>query len=144
MAADTLERIVPETVLVHRDGQTTLEPVTRMISHPPGQAPDGAPIVRTLWALELQTARDSRWYGFTRAPWIGPDLRMHVVLDSDRDEVRNGWERPDQEPSDGYGITPEGLALGHRYVMGKVNAYCPKCSEEQGVCVLDCDYDLDK
>jgi hypothetical protein len=41
-------------------------------------------------------------------------------------------------------ITPEGLELGHRYVMGNVNAYCPKCSDEQGVCVLDCDYDLDK
>lgn len=45
---------------------------------------------------------------------------------------------------DGGGITSEGLALGHRYVMGNVNAYCPKCSDEQGVTVLDCDYDLDK
>ncbi len=42
------------------------------------------------------------------------------------------------------GITEEGLALGHRYRMGNVNAYCPKCTDEQGVCVLDCDYDLDK
>ncbi len=42
------------------------------------------------------------------------------------------------------GITAEGLELGHRYVMGNVNAYCQKCSDEQGVCVLDCDYDLDK
>lgn len=45
---------------------------------------------------------------------------------------------------DGGGITPEGLALGHRYEMGNVNAYCRKCSDEQGVTVLDCDYDLDK
>lgn len=49
-----------------------------------------------------------------------------------------------------HGISPEGLALGHRYVMGNVNAYCPKCSEEHSaeagrqICVLDCDYDLDK
>ena len=42
------------------------------------------------------------------------------------------------------GITPEGQDLGHRYVMGAVNCYCPKCSEEQGVTVLDCDYDTDK
>lgn len=42
------------------------------------------------------------------------------------------------------GISAEGLALGHRYVMGNVNAYCPKCTEEHGVTVLDCDYDLDK
>ena len=42
------------------------------------------------------------------------------------------------------GITPEGVALGHRYVQGHINAYCPKCSEEHGVTVLDCDYDLDK
>ena len=47
-------------------------------------------------------------------------------------------------PEDERGITAEGLELGHRYVMGNVNAYCPKCSDEQGVCVLDCDYDLDK
>jgi hypothetical protein len=42
------------------------------------------------------------------------------------------------------GITAEGTALGHRYVTGNVNCYCPQCSDEQGVCVLDCDYDLDK
>src|SRR5512139_3289168 len=47
-------------------------------------------------------------------------------------------------PDNEGGITPEGQALGHRYVMGNVNAYCPKCSEEQGITVLDCDYDLDK
>lgn len=48
---------------------------------------------------------------------------------------------PDEDEG---GITEEGLALGHRYVMGNVNAYCAQCSDEQGVCVLDCDYDLDK
>jgi len=44
--------------------------------------------------VELRTARGSRWYGFTQAPWIGADLRMHVILDSDRDEVRAAWETP--------------------------------------------------
>lgn len=52
------------------------------------------------------------------------------------------YARIDEE--EGGGITAEGLTLDHRYVMGNVNAYCPKCSEEQGVTVLDCDYDLDK
>lgn len=50
----------------------------------------------------------------------------------------------DDAEDEGGGISPEGLELGHRYVMGNVNAYCPKCSDEQGVCVLDCGYDLDK
>lgn len=54
------------------------------------------------------------------------------------------------EAREPHGITPEGQALGHRYVMGHVNAYCPKCSEEHSeregrdITVLDCDYDLDK
>jgi hypothetical protein len=48
------------------------------------------------------------------------------------------------DEDDEGGITPEGQALGHRYVMGNVNAYCPKCSDEQGITVLDCVYDLDK
>ena len=48
-------------------------------------------------------------------------------------------------PDDEYvGITPEGTALGHRYIMGNVNADCPKCTQERGICVLDCEYDLDK
>ena len=59
-----------------------------------------------------------------------------------REFCEEALERREEEA--GSGITPEGQALGHRYVMGEVNAYCPKCSEEQGVCVLDCDWDLDK
>ncbi len=54
------------------------------------------------------------------------------------------------ELDDGGGITAEGTLLGHRYVMGNVNCYCPKCSDEhseregRSITVLDCDYDLDK
>ena len=87
------ERLAPEAVLVTRDGVATMEPVTRTVAHPPGTCPD-APIRAGYWVLELQTACGSRWYGFERAPWIGSDLRMHVLLDTDRDEVRNGWETP--------------------------------------------------
>ncbi len=54
-----------------------------------------------------------------------------------------------EDENDGGGITAEGLALGHRYQMGNVNAYCAKCSSEhseregRSITVLDCDYDLD-
>jgi hypothetical protein len=54
------------------------------------------------------------------------------------------YDAAENRDEDEGGITPEGQALGHRYVMGNVNAYCPQCTTEQGVCVLDCDYDLDK
>lgn len=46
-------------------------------------------------------------------------------------------------------IDPEATAAGHKYVMGNVNAYCPKCSEEESrrvgrpVTVLTCDHDTD-
>lgn len=44
-------------------------------------------------------------------------------------------------------ITEEGQALGHGYVQGNINCYCPKCSEEQSeaegrrITVLTCDHD---
>lgn len=53
------------------------------------------------------------------------------------------WELRLLQEGEG-GITIEGQLLGHRYIMGHVNAYCPKCSSERGVTVLDCDYDIDK
>lgn len=68
-------------------------------------------------------------------------------IDPDDVELREAAglpEHDDDDDEDGGGITPDGIAKGHRYVMGNVNAYCPQCSEEQGVTVLDCDYDLDK
>jgi hypothetical protein len=46
-------------------------------------------------------------------------------------------------------ITAEGLADGHRYVMGDINAYCARCTDQrhasgQRVTVLDCDFDTDE
>lgn len=47
-------------------------------------------------------------------------------------------------------ITAEGQADGHRYVMGNVNAHCPRCAtlhyEKTGelITVLDCDFDVDE
>lgn len=46
-------------------------------------------------------------------------------------------------------ITAEGQADGHRYVMGNVNAHCPRCAEQhyektgQLITVLDCNYDIE-
>ena len=63
------------------------------------------------------------------------------------DALRETFDATDD---DAGGITAEGTALGHRYVMGNVNCYCPKCSKEyseregRDICVLDCDYDMDK
>lgn len=45
------------------------------------------------------------------------------------------------------GIPPEAVADGHRYVMGEVNAYCPRCSElasereGRSITSLSCDFD---
>lgn len=44
-------------------------------------------------------------------------------------------------------IPPKYVARGHKYVMGNVNAYCPKCSGEyteklgRPIVALDCDWD---
>jgi hypothetical protein len=86
-----LERIAPDTVIIARVGSV---PVTSYVAYPPGTAPADAPIRRELHTLEMRTAHGSRWYGFTRAPWIGADLEMHVLLDDERDEVRRAWRQP--------------------------------------------------
>lgn len=44
-------------------------------------------------------------------------------------------------------ITQEGIDKGHRYVMGRINAYCPQCGTDEYlatgkvVTFLDCRYD---
>lgn len=86
-------RIVPDAVLISRDGETTLEAVTAVRAHPPGQHPPGCPLVESCTAVELVTARGSRWWGFERA-WIGSDLRMYVSGFDPRNEIVNAWDRP--------------------------------------------------
>lgn len=50
---------------------------------------------------------------------------------------------------DNYGIPADAMADGHRYVMGAINSYCPRCSEletaRQGrsITALTCDFDRD-
>lgn len=54
----------------------------------------------------------------------------------------------DVDETDEGGITPEAQADGHRYVMGNVNAHCPRCAtlhfEKTGelITVLTCEFDM--
>lgn len=82
-----MERLVPETMIC--DGR--MAAVERVIAHPPNRHP-GSPIRDDLTAVECVTGRGSRWFGTERA-WIGPDLRMHMLV-NERDEVRRNWEQP--------------------------------------------------
>ncbi len=75
--------------------------------------------------------------------------KLIIDLGDDKRNEALAQRLADENDDDG-GITAEGLALGHRYQMGHVNAYCAKCSSEhseregRSITVLDCDYDLDK
>jgi hypothetical protein len=66
-------------------------------------------------------------------------LGTRVVAFGDTVKVAARWDR-DTEPA---GIGPDATADGHRYVMGAVNAYCPRCTElaPVGITVLTCDFD---
>jgi hypothetical protein len=81
----TLERVTPAEITCRGH----LEPVTQAVAHPPGSHPS-SPIGDDLSAVELVTARGSRWFGTSRA-WIGSGLRMHLMVNP-RDEVRAGWD----------------------------------------------------
>lgn len=88
MSGYTLERLTPEEILCNG----RLLPVLRTVVHPAGWYRRGCPIHPDLIAVEMVTAGGSRWCGTSQA-WIGPDLRMHVLVNP-RDEVRSAWEAP--------------------------------------------------
>jgi hypothetical protein len=103
-------------------------------------------------AAYIRAARDP-------AENIGDSIPADITTTEDADELLRVFRDHTQaleraalelEDDEAGGITPEGTALGHRYVMGNVNAYCPKCSQEHSddaghsITVLDCDYDLSK
>lgn len=59
--------------------------------------------------------------------------------------TNNGlFESNETDDDEDGGITPEAQADGHRYFMGGMGSYCPRCTEQQGIVVLDCQYDTDK
>ena len=86
---DHTPRYAPDRVLVLDGGRAYDCPVTRAIAHPPGTHP-GSCIKAELTAVELQTAKGSRWYGFERA-YINSELRLVVEGFDRRDEVRAKW-----------------------------------------------------
>jgi hypothetical protein len=68
-------------------------PAERFTIYPPGNHPDGCPLIQDCYAVLVALPdRCTRWRGFERA-WIGADLRIHVVID-ERDETARAWETP--------------------------------------------------
>lgn len=75
-------------------------------------------------------------------------VNLETACRNRRSELEAAGEKIDWEDEPG-GITREAQADGHRYVMGNVNAHCPRCAtlhyEQTGehITVLSCRYDTD-
>lgn len=90
MELDQTPRYTPKTVTYVRDGQGSRLPVLNVIFHPPGTHKG---IIRPdIGALELKTARGSRWYGCENA-YINSELRMIVVGFPRGFEEMAHWEK---------------------------------------------------
>lgn len=83
---DQTPRYAPTSVICK--GMTV--PVTSWRSYPPGEHPEGCPLVADCTALELRTSRGSRWYGVEKA-WINSELRMVISGTHPNDTVRMRW-----------------------------------------------------
>jgi hypothetical protein len=77
-------KYAPEEVLIVRGNAWDTLPVTSYIAHAPNT--HTSPIKPELIALELKTARGSRWYGVKKAK-INSELKMIFVPISEKDEV---------------------------------------------------------
>jgi hypothetical protein len=84
---DRVPRYAPRKVVC----KMTMVAVLSYHVYPVGQHPEGCPLTEDCVALELRTARGSRWYGCENA-WINSKLRMVVVGFSANDEVRRTWK----------------------------------------------------
>jgi hypothetical protein len=93
---DDVPRYAPERV--YCKGATV--PVQSYHVYAPGAHPARCPLVPEGTALELRTARGSRWHVFGRA-WINAELRMCVSGFDARDEVLRTWA-----------VVPEDLRAG--------------------------------
>lgn len=92
MNAPTIDRVpryAPSHVIIAH--AMKLLPVLRYIAHPAGTHPANCPIKSEMVALELVTAKGSRWYGCERA-YINSELRMVCIGFDSRDEVRRKWD----------------------------------------------------
>ena len=84
----TLHYYAPEQVIC----KGMRVPVIQYIVHSPGNHPKNCPLIDSVMALEMVTPRGSRWSDCERG-YINSELRMVVVADYDRDEVRRSWEK---------------------------------------------------
>ena len=87
-AVDNAPRYVPDVTIVN--GQWVR--VSGSVAYPPGSHPAGCPLVPDCTALEMQTPRGSRWWGFDRV-WINSELRMVAQGFPARCEIRGTWEK---------------------------------------------------
>jgi hypothetical protein len=85
---DMMPRYAPDRVIIAQ--AMKLLPVLSYVFHPAGSHAS-SPIKNEMGALELITAKGSRWYGCERA-YINSELRMVVIGTPRRDEVRMKWE----------------------------------------------------
>jgi len=81
--------VIPDWSLKSKLGSFRDVPVVQYIFHPENS--HKGPIRKDWPALELVTAKGSRWYGCVNAH-INAELRMIVVGTPKRDEVRMAWE----------------------------------------------------
>jgi len=81
-------KIVPSHVMTVLGG---MQPVIRVLAHPPGQHPKHSPIRPDLTAVELVTRVGSRWFGFETAR-INSRLEMEVSGYSPLFESVNAWK----------------------------------------------------
>jgi hypothetical protein len=90
-------KLVPTSILAGGNGRPYyIAPVTRVVAHPPHEAPPQAPVQRHLTTVEIKTSNGTRWYGFADAR-ITSGLRMAVRLapGQERDRVVASWETAD-------------------------------------------------
>jgi hypothetical protein len=84
---DMTPRYAPDRVIIA--SAMKLCPVTSYRFHPANSHKGSA--IKAEWsALELMTAKGSRWYGCHHA-YINSELRMVIVGTPERDEVRMKW-----------------------------------------------------
>jgi hypothetical protein len=91
----TIRKYVPETI-----GQLTPRgwhkkvPVLAVMAYQPGRHPTFSPIVKTMWAVEVQTVHGSRCFGAQNA-FIDSNLKMVVELADESGDFLSIKDWPD-------------------------------------------------
>ena len=82
------EKWTPEYVLIPSKGMRF---VNRASIWPPGTHPSWSPLAEGCYAVELETAEGSRWWGFPEAR-IDSFLKVRVCGFSPKNELVMAWE----------------------------------------------------